>query len=145
MGKICWRCRIGDERFLVKTSVKLMKDYQNHWVRISEQAISKCLKELEMIEKELYWVPHELKPRDVERHLFACEVLLKRQTRNGFLHRIVNEDEKWVHFNNLKRSRKSWGLPGGHTATSIPWPNTYSSKVMLCLWWDQLGVIYYGF
>lgn len=56
---------------------------------INQQAISKRLKQLGMIQKEGYWVPHELKPRDVERRLFACEQLLERQTRKGFLHRIV--------------------------------------------------------
>jgi len=56
-------------------------------------------------------VPYDLKPRDVERRLFACEQLFERQRRKGFLHRIVTEDKKWVHYNNPKR-RKSWGLPG---------------------------------
>nr|CDS27328.1 Mariner Mos1 transposase [Hymenolepis microstoma]CUU00256.1 Mariner Mos1 transposase [Hymenolepis microstoma] len=47
---------------------------------VSQQAISKRLKQLGMIEKEGYWVPHqELKPRDVERRLFGCEQLLERQ------------------------------------------------------------------
>nr|CDS31027.1 hypothetical protein HmN_000335600 [Hymenolepis microstoma] len=46
--------------FLVKIHVvKLKKNYQNHWVGMREQA-------MRMNEKEGYWVPHELKPRDVE-------------------------------------------------------------------------------
>nr|CDS33127.2 gamma aminobutyric acid receptor subunit [Hymenolepis microstoma] len=61
---------------------------------VSEQAISKQLKQLGMIEKGGYWVPHELKPRrGVERRLFACEQLVDRQTRKGFLHRIVTGDD----------------------------------------------------
>nr|CDS30801.1 transposase [Hymenolepis microstoma] len=42
-------------------------------------------------------------------------------------------DEKWVHYSNPK-GRKSWGLPGGHAATSTPRPNIHGSKVMLCVW-----------
>jgi len=61
-----------------------------------EQAISKCLEAMGMIQKQGNWVPYELKPRDVERHLFVCEQLLERQRRKGFLHRIVTGDEKWV-------------------------------------------------
>nr|CDS31303.1 Mariner Mos1 transposase [Hymenolepis microstoma]CUU98183.1 Mariner Mos1 transposase [Hymenolepis microstoma]CUU98239.1 Mariner Mos1 transposase [Hymenolepis microstoma] len=78
------------------------KNYQNHWVGISEQAISKRLKQLGIIEKEGYWVLRELKPRrDVERRrLFACEQLLEGQARKEFLHRIVTGDEKWVNYNN---------------------------------------------
>ena len=51
-----------------------------------------------MIQKQGNWVPYELKPREteagVERCLFACEQLLERQRRKGFLHRIVTGDEK---------------------------------------------------
>nr|CUU00362.1 hypothetical transcript [Hymenolepis microstoma] len=40
--------------------------------------------QLGMIEKEGYWVPqglfYEVKPRDVERRLLACEQLMERQT-----------------------------------------------------------------
>nr|CUU00453.1 hypothetical transcript [Hymenolepis microstoma] len=50
-----------------------------------------------MIEKEGYWVPHELKPR---RRFFPYEQLLERQKRKEFLHRIVTGDEKWVHHDN---------------------------------------------
>ncbi|GBP06744.1 Mariner Mos1 transposase [Eumeta japonica] len=67
---------------------------------VAQQAISKRLKIVGMIQKQGYWVPYELKPRDVERHLFACEQLLSRQRRKGFLHRIVTGNEKWVHYDN---------------------------------------------
>ena len=61
---------------------------------VTQQAISKRFKVMRMIQKQGNWVPYELKPRDVERRLFACEQLLERQRRKGFLHRIVTGDEK---------------------------------------------------
>ncbi|EGI67648.1 Mariner Mos1 transposase [Acromyrmex echinatior] len=70
---------------------------------VTQPAISKRLKVMGMIQKQGNWVPYELKPRDVEWHLFACEQLLERQRRKGFLHHIVTGDEKW---DNPKR-RKS--------------------------------------
>ncbi|GBP41589.1 Mariner Mos1 transposase [Eumeta japonica] len=63
------------------------------------------------------------------------------QKRKGFLHRIVTGDEKWIHYDNPKR-RKSWGKPG-HASTSSAKPNIHGSKLLLCIWWDQQGVIYY--
>ncbi|CAH2100144.1 unnamed protein product [Euphydryas editha] len=43
-----------------------------------------------MIQKQGYWVPCELKPRDVEpEQVNACEELLERQRRKAFLHGIV--------------------------------------------------------
>ena len=47
-----------------------------------QQAISKRLKAMGMIQKQENWMPYELKPRDVERRLFACEQLLERQRRD---------------------------------------------------------------
>ncbi|EGI67701.1 Mariner Mos1 transposase [Acromyrmex echinatior] len=59
---------------------------------VTQQAISKRFKVMRMIQKQGNWVPYELKPRDVEWRLFACEQLLERQRRKGFLHRIVTKN-----------------------------------------------------
>jgi len=54
---------------------------------VTQQAISKRLKAMGMIQKLGNWVPYDLKSRNVERRLFACEQLLERQRRKVFLHR----------------------------------------------------------
>ncbi|GBP19498.1 Mariner Mos1 transposase [Eumeta japonica] len=59
-----------------------------------ESTVSKCVKVLEIIQKQGNWVLYELKPRDVERRFLTCELLLQRQKRQGLLHRIVTGDEK---------------------------------------------------
>lgn len=108
---------------------------------VDRTTICKRLQDLGMIQKQGNWVPYELKPRDVERRFFTCEQLLERQKRKGFLNRIVTGDEKWIRYDNPKR-RKSYGYPG-HTSSSTARPNIHGAKLMLCIWWDQLGVIYY--
>ena len=50
-------------------------------------------------------------------------------------------DEKWIYFENPKRKR-SWITPG-EPSTLTARPNRYGRKTMLCVWWDQKGVIYY--
>ena len=82
-----------------------------------------------------------MKSRDVERCFVTCELLLQRQKRGGVLDRIMTGDEKWIHYDNVKR-RTLWGKPG-HASTTSAKLNNHSSKHLLCIWWNQKGVIYY--
>ena len=72
---------------------------------VTQAAISKLLKAAGYIQKQGNWVPHELKPRDVERRFFISEMLLERHKKKLFWHRIVTGDEKWIHHDNLKRKK----------------------------------------
>ena len=85
---------------------------------------------------------YELKPRDVKQDLVMCEQLLQQQKRKGFLHRIMSNDEKWIHYNNPK-CRRSWGK-ASHASTSMAKPNIHGLKHLLCIWWDLLDVVYYA-
>ena len=69
-----------------------------------------------------------------------CEQLLQQQKRKGFLHCIMNGDEKWIHYKYPKR-RISWSKPG-YAFTSAAKPNIHSSKLLLGIWRDQLSVVY---
>jgi len=46
-------------------------------------------------------------------------------------------DEKWIHYDNLKR-KKSWNK-SGHALTSTAKPNIQ----VYCIWWDQQNIMYY--
>ena len=53
--------------------------------------------------------------------------------------------EKWIFYNNPKK-KKYYAKPGQSlpsTSTSTPRPNIHGSKIMLCIWWDQKGLVYY--
>ena len=64
---------------------------------VDHTTVLKCLKALEMIQKQGHWVPYKLKLRDVEWHLVMCEQLLQQQKKKGFLHCIMMGDKKWIH------------------------------------------------
>ncbi|GBP42386.1 Mariner Mos1 transposase [Eumeta japonica] len=118
-------------------SQKQMADMLN----VAQQTISDRLKAMGKIQKCGKWVPHELNERQMENRKNTCEILLQRHERKSVLHRIVTGDEKWIYFKNPKR-RKSWVNPGQPSASTAK-PDRFGKKAMLCVWWDQKGVVYY--
>ena len=56
---------------------------------VIQAAISKRLKAAGYIQKQGNWVPHKLKPRDVERRFCMSEMLMECHKEKSFLHRIV--------------------------------------------------------
>lgn len=107
---------------------------------VTQRAISIRLHAMGKIQKVGKWVPHALNDRQMERRQSTCEYLLARHNRKSFLHRIVTGDEKWVFFANPQR-KKSWVDPG-QPSTSTAKPDRFGRKMMLCVWWDQEGVVY---
>ena len=111
----------------------------------AQSVISDRLKALGKVYKEGKWVsgyeliPYELKPRDIERRKTICEILFAKQQRKGFLHRIMTGDKKWIYIDNPK-CRKII-CDSGQPSTSTPKRNIHGEKAMLCIWWDQKGVL----
>lgn len=110
-------------------------------LNVDRSTVGKRLHTMGFIQKQGVWVPHELTERAIATRLTMCDLLLQRQKRKSFLHRIVTGDEKWIYYDNPKRP-KAWVKPG-EPGPSTPKRNIHCSKVMLCIWWDQEGVLYY--
>jgi histone-lysine N-methyltransferase SETMAR len=108
---------------------------------VTRQTVSLRLKAMGKIQKAGKWLPHELTERQQERRMVISENLLVWHRRKPFLYRIVTGDEKWIYFENPKR--KSAWLNPGQAVPSTPKPNHFGKKAMLCVFWDQKGLIYY--
>jgi len=67
--------------------------------------------------------------------------LYKRNEETPFLKQVMTGDEKWIIYNNVerKRSRGKRNEP----PLAIPKAGLHSKKVMLCVWWDWKGILYY--
>jgi histone-lysine N-methyltransferase SETMAR len=89
------------------------------------------------------WVPHDLTEFNKLNRVGACMRLAAKQKNEDFLDRVVTCDEKWVYYDNAQR-RRTWSLhdePAGTVAKRALTKN----KVLLCVWWDVKGIIYYEF
>ena len=78
---------------------------------VSVKTLLVHLRQIGKVKKLDKWVPHELNDRQREVRVETCLALLNRHTNEGILNRIVTCDEKWILFDNRKRSA-SWLNPG---------------------------------
>ena len=67
--------------------------------------------------------------------IFICELLLNRNKIDPFL--MVTGDKKWVTYDNV-RQKRSWSK-----ANEAAKPGLTARKVLLCVWWDWQGILYY--
>jgi len=88
-------------------------------------------------------VPHELSERNKLERVRICRSLLDQAANSSFLDNLITGDEKWVHYDNPGR-RGQWLLPG---EVGIPAKRARLTpkKIMLCVWWNRRGIIYYEF
>lgn len=88
-------------------------------------------------------VPHELTIKNKMQRFDICSELILRMKNEPFLHRIITCDEKWLLYNNNKRSAQ-W-LDIHESPKSFPKPSQHEKKVMVTVWWCSKGVIHYDF
>ncbi|XP_017795708.1 PREDICTED: histone-lysine N-methyltransferase SETMAR-like [Habropoda laboriosa] len=110
-------------------------------LNLSNSTVYGHLKGMGLTSKLDVWVPHVLTERNLCRRVDACDSLLKRQENDPFLKRIITGDEKWVVYNNVKRKR-SWSRKD-EPAQSVSKANIHQKKVMLSVWWDVKGIVFF--
>ena len=88
-------------------------------------------------------MPHELNDSQKKRRYEVSSSLLLRNTNDPFLDRVVTCDEKWVLYDNRRRSAQ-W-LDADEAPRHFPKPELHQKKVMLTVWWSAVGLIHYSF
>ena len=63
-------------------------------LNVCQKTISNRLNKMGKMQKEGKLVPYELTERSIEKRKTMCEILIQRQQRKSFLHRVVTGDEK---------------------------------------------------
>lgn len=110
---------------------------------VSIKTILVHLDQIGKVKKLEKWVPHELNEYQKGARVEVCISLLNRNKNEPFLRRIITCDEKWILFDNRKRSSQ-W-LDPGEAPKQCPKRDIHQKKLMVTVWWSSAGVFHYSF
>ena len=87
------------------------------------------------------WLPHKLSERNLLNCVSVCDSLLKCNESILFLKQIVMDNEKWILYSNVEWIKlwSKWNEPPPTTPKS----GLHPKKVVVYIWWDWKGVLYY--
>lgn len=108
---------------------------------ISHASVENHLRKLGYVSRLDVWVPHSLTEANLAKRISICDSLRKRQENDPFLKRLVTGDEKWIVYDNVVR-KKSW-RPSNEPPGTTSKAGLHPKKIMLSVWWDFKGVIFY--
>ncbi|KAE9551230.1 hypothetical protein FO519_005563 [Halicephalobus sp. NKZ332] len=86
------------------------------------------------------WIAHPLTEVVRGARLTACQSLLLRPHRKGFLANLVIGDETWIKYDNT--THKAVLFPYGEYPEPVPKPDSHEQRILLSCWWDSEGMIY---
>ena len=112
-------------------------------LNVSKSTVSDHLKKIGKVKKLDSWVPHELTEGQQTARYEVCSSLIIRNEIDPFLSRIVTCDEKWIAYDNRRRSAQ-W-LDADERPKQMPKPSLHPKKTMITVWWSAAGVIHYDF
>ncbi|CAK9826443.1 Histone-lysine N-methyltransferase SETMAR [Anthophora retusa] len=122
-----------------RTTVRQLAQQLN----VSYPTVIDHLRQLGKSKKLDKWVPHELSVDQKNRRYEACSAFLLCNKNDPFLHRLVTCDEKWIMYDNRRRSAQ-W-LDHDEKPKHFPKPKLHQRKVMVTVWWSAVGIIHYSF
>ncbi|XP_011642710.1 histone-lysine N-methyltransferase SETMAR-like [Pogonomyrmex barbatus] len=132
---------IDQIKVLIDSNRHLTTTEIGHNLNIDQSTVSRHLRKLGIVNKLDVWVPHELSEKNLMDRISACDSLLKRHQNEPFLKRMITGDEKWIVYNNVSRKR-SWSKRS-EAAQTIAKAELHPKKIMLSIWRDWKGIVYY--
>lgn len=121
-----------------KSTRELSKD-----LNVDQATVVRHLEQIGKVKKLDKWVPHELNDLQKRRRFEVCSGLLLRQQNDPFIDRVVTCDEKWILYDNRRRSAQ-W-LDKDETPQQFAKPKLSQKKTMVTVWWSTAGIIHYNF
>uniref|UniRef100_A0A5S6R3X4 HTH_48 domain-containing protein n=1 Tax=Trichuris muris TaxID=70415 RepID=A0A5S6R3X4_TRIMR len=112
-------------------------------LNVSHTTVHKHVRQMGKVKKLEKWVPHELTDQQKLMRQQMASSLLIRNEMEPFLDRIVTCDEKWILYDNRKRSGQ-W-LDADACPNQVARPNIQQKKIMVTVWWSMGGIIHYSF
>lgn len=122
-----------------RTTVRMLAEE----LEVSIGTVSNHLRQIGKSKKLDKWVPHELNENKKNRRFEVCSALLLRNKNDPFLDRIVTCDEKWILYDNRRRSAQ-W-LDSDEAPQHFPKPKLHQKKIMVTVWWSAAGLIHHSF
>ena len=75
------------------------------------------------------------------KRISICDSLLKRNETDPFLKRIITGHEKWFVYDTVVRKR-SWSMRNEPAQSTLK-ADIHQKNVMLSVWWDFKGIVYF--
>jgi histone-lysine N-methyltransferase SETMAR len=107
----------------------------------SHTAIEKILHEAGLKWRKTRLVPYQLMDAQKQKRVDVSTELLERQNQSPFVQDVITMDETWLPFNNPD-VYKAWLRPN-QRAPATPRPDFRQLKIMLSVFWNSTGVIYW--
>ncbi|XP_015438720.1 PREDICTED: histone-lysine N-methyltransferase SETMAR-like [Dufourea novaeangliae] len=126
---------------LVQTNSRISTEEIAQRLKVDRSTAFRHLKKIGYTQKLDVWVPHLLTEANKLNRVSAAVSLLGRLNNEPFLDRLMTGDEKWVLYDNVQRKR-TWKV-ANERAELIAKPNLHPAKVMLSVWWDCQGILYF--
>ena len=86
-------------------------------------------------------LPHELSDANKSTRVAISGIFVRRSSKSGSFGSVVTYVVKWIRYDKTTQKRR-WSDPG-EAPKPTPKLGKHRNKVMLCVWWNSKGLMYF--